>query len=315
MKVALTVLSAWTELKEPPTIEPSQGFKALNFEQSQAASFLSCGVDSLATLYSNKTLLSHDHPASIRAVIPIHYYLWKHPTRTIEEGAKRAEKRNRMVSNVAADLGIDVIPVKTNILNLYPDGEFFSHRWLGAVLSSIGHLFSKRFNKVYIASGGSINNKLKFIGERPQEKRSTGTHPLIDPYYTSAHFQVMHHGLQMDRTEKIKLISEWSTGLQNVFVCEGSVSGENNCGRCQKCIRTMIVFAALDKLKDSSFPIDDVSPELVKTLDEYNMINNKRSLYLYQQLIPFLKDSGRDDLVNALNQVIDSWHMKHKNEV
>jgi 7-cyano-7-deazaguanine synthase in queuosine biosynthesis len=314
MKVALTVLSAMTDLKNPPTIEPSHCFKAQSFNQNKAVSFLSGGVDSLATLYSNKKLLPENHPASIRAVIPIHYYPWKHPTRTIEEGAWRAQKRIRMARNVATDLEIDVIPVKTNVLNLYPDGQFYSRHWIGAIMSSIAHLFSKRFNKAYIASGSPITKILDFIDKRIQTKRPTGTYPLFDNYYTSGHLQVMHHGLQMDRTEKIKLISEWPTGLQNIFTCEGAVSGENNCGKCEKCIRTMTVLATLDKLKHSSFPVDDVSPELLKTLDEYDMINTKRKLYNYEQYIPLLKDSGRHDLVKTLNQVIDSWYKKHKEE-
>jgi hypothetical protein len=210
-----------------------------------------------------------------------------------------------MASNVAKDLGIDVIPVKTNVLNLYPNGEFYSNRWIGAILASIGHLFSKRFNKFYIASGSQVMSIIRY---------PWGTHPFLDDYYSSGHLQVMHHGLHLTRSEKIKLISKWQTGLQNIFVCEGRVSRENNCGTCEKCIRTMIVLAALDKLKDSSFPIDDVSPELVKTLDKYNMIQWDANSY-YQQFIPILPDSRRHDLVNALKKVVDSWYMKHKNEV
>ena len=99
-------------------------------------------------------------------------------------------------------------------------------------MSSIGHLFSKRFNKVYIASSNSINGILTFDSDRVKELRPIGTHPLIDDFFSCAHFQVMHHGIHMNRAEKIKLISNWPIGLQNIFVCEGRISGENNCGRC-----------------------------------------------------------------------------------
>jgi hypothetical protein len=66
------------------------------------------------------------------------------------------------------------------------------------------------------------------------------------------------------------------------------------------------------KLKDSSFPVEDVSPELIKTLDKYNMIFSERELFSYQQYIPLFRDSGRYDLVDALNQVFDLYHTKHK---
>jgi hypothetical protein len=74
----------------------------------------------------------------------------------------------------------------------------------------------------------------------------------------------------------------------------------------------MMVLAALDKLKDSAFPIDDVSPKLLKTLDEYNMIFSEREIFSYQQYIPLFRDYGRYDLVDAISQVFDSWHKKHK---
>jgi 7-cyano-7-deazaguanine synthase in queuosine biosynthesis len=304
MKVALTVLCEWySDLGEQPRIDAENGFKALNFGQSQAVSFLSGGIDSLATLYSNKKLLPEDHPSSIRAVIPIHYHQWKHPRRTIEENKWRAEKRIRMAQNVAEELGVDVLPVETNVLNLYPDGQFYSKRWIGAILGSISHLFSKRFNKAYIASGSPIIKLLRY---------THGTHPFLDDYYSSGHLTVKHHGLHMDRYDKIKLISEWQTGLQNIFVCEGRKSGENNCGRCEKCIRTMVVLAALNKLKDSSFPVEYVSPERLKTLYKYNMIKGESYLHPYKQVIPILREADRLDLANALNQVIDSWYEKHK---
>jgi hypothetical protein len=211
-----------------------------------------------------------------------------------------------MAQNVATDLGIDVIPVKTNVLNLYPDGQFYSRYWIGAIFGAIAHIFSKRFNKTYIASGSSIMEIVRYLH---------GSHPFVDDYYSSGHLSVMHHGSHMERHEKIKLISEWPTGLQNIFTCEGRKSGENNCGRCEKCIRTMLVLAGLDKLKDSSFPVDDVTPELLMTLDEYNMIPYEAWLKeYYLQIIPLLRDGGRQDLVDALNQVAESWYLKHKKE-
>jgi hypothetical protein len=314
MQVALAVLRHWTALDDPPTIDATHGFHARHPQPPFAASFLSCGVDSMATLYTNNTLLPPDHPGAIRAVIPIDY-LWKHPNRTREEEAWRAKKRNRMAATVAADLDIDVIPLRTNILDLNPDGVFFFRRWTGAVLSAIGHALSQRFNQVYVASSNTIKGSLLFDGERATQQRPIGTHQLIDPFFSSAHLQVIHHGIQMNRIEKVKRFANWPVGLQNLFVCEGRVSGENNCGRCEKCIQTMMVLAALGKLKDSAFPIDDVTPDLVATLDEYDMIKLNMSIYYYQEFIPFLQASGRPDLAQALTRVIEAWHTKHSKEI
>src|SRR5439155_23473995 len=117
----------------------------------------------------------------------------------------------------------------------------------------------------------------------------SGSHPLLDSYYSSAHFQIEHHGLDMSRFEKTALVADWPIALQNIRVCQNDSSGNTNCGTCEKCIRTMTALAALGKLKDCrSFPGDDVFPELLHSVQQYHMIHNEYEANWYREILPAL---------------------------
>ena len=286
---AMTMLEAWyPELGRPLTIEPSHGFKAIPPFQAQSASLLSCGIDSLATVRWNKMNLPSDHPASIKGLIPVCFP--REIGLTEEETSNRTRKRIASASRVGADVGTYSIPIMTNILELDGDGWFFNYKWHSAVFIAAAYFVSRCFNKFYIAASDDAAHFIHW-----------GSNPLLDSWYSSGHVQIEHHGMSMSRFEKTKLVSEWPAGLQNILVCQGRDSGQSNCGKCEKCIRTMVMLEALGKLREcSSFPIDEISPELLNTLEEYNM--GYRSKY-YNLLKPLLAERGRNDLVTAIEQI------------
>ena len=303
VRTALATLKAWypAQLGPAPTIEPSRGFKVRRPFQGHAVSLLSCGIDSLATLRWNKLHLPSDHPASIKGVIVIDFN--GHPELSAEESHEQPQGRLAVASEVAADADVDLIPVRTNLWWLVNDGYFFDEKWHGAVLSSIASFFSGRFHKAYIASTHDAAHLHPW-----------GSHPLLDSYYSSAHFQIEHHGLDMSRFEKTALIADWPIALQNIRVCQNDSSGNTNCGTCEKCIRTMTALVALGKLKDCrSFPGDDVSPELLYSVQQYHMIPNEYEANWYRELLPALTQGGRHDLVTALQQFVLSYAHEQAN--
>ena len=301
INAALMTLRSWyPEMGAPPDIESSHGFRTHRPFRTRAASFLSCGIDSLATLRWNKLYIPSDHPASIDGAILLDYF--NSPNITAEEASNQTRKRLAAASQVTKDAGVYPIPVKTNILSLDDDGYFFTYKWHGAVLSSVAHFFSKGFSKAYIASTADAAHLHPW-----------GSHPLLDSYYSSAHLRIEHHALDMSRFSKTALVAEWPVGLQNILVCQGKNSGKTNCGLCEKCIRTMTGLVALGKLRDcGSFPADDVSPELLNTLWEYDMIYSEYQVSCYSELIPALRKCGRDDLAAVLQQTLLLYAQKQR---
>ena len=295
IKAACDTIQSWyPELGKPPVIEMKFQSKALKPFKEQAASFLSCGIDSLATIRANKLAVPEDHPLSTKLGIAIDY---ERPHGiTTEEESNRARNRKAAANIICKDAGMMPMVVKTNILRL-SDGYFFDYKWHGAAMSAIAHFLSRSCNKIYIASSYTIPHLEPW-----------GSHPLLDPYYSSAHLSVEHHGIEMSRLEKTKLVAQWPVGLNNIQVCTGQNSGKSNCGACEKCIRTMTSLVALGKLKGChAFPIEEVTPDLLNTLEEYDMIYAENQLYFYVEMIPYLQNKGRGDLISVINRISEKF--------
>ncbi len=302
LKVVFRTISCWfPELGPPPLIE-SPAERARLPIGTEAASLLSCGIDSLATLRRNKLSLPPEHPGAIRAVILVD--LCETPSESGEEFRVRSGGRMAAARPVAADAGIEAIPILTNLWWLIDDGNFFSERWHGAMYLSAACFLSRRFNQLYIASSFNASTL-----------RPWGSHPLSDPYYSSAHFQIVHDGMGNSRFEKTRFVADWPVAVDNVRVCQNDDHATANCGTCEKCIWTATAFVAFGKLQHcKAFPNRDVTAELIHTIDEYRMLTSEYVCRRYEDLIGPLRDCGRDDLAAAIERVLQSRKRHLKRE-
>lgn len=67
-----------------------------------------------------------------------------------------------------------------------------------------------------------------------------GSHPLPTTLLAANGVDLVYDGGHLNRTQKVKLLSDWPIGYDNLRVCwQGDVTGEN-CGVCEKCIRTKL---------------------------------------------------------------------------
>ena len=69
-----------------------------------------------------------------------------------------------------------------------------------------------------------------------------GSTPLIDPMFSSDTFRLVHDGAGFARNQKVQLVSQWAAGMQNLRVCWEGSDPSRNCGRCEKCVRTILNF-------------------------------------------------------------------------
>jgi hypothetical protein len=137
-----------------------------------------------------------------------------------------------------------------------------------------------------------------------------GTHPLLDPLYSSSDLRIRHDGIELSRLEKTRLIAGWDVALQNLRVCNQYRqyrSGRLNCGRCEKCVRTMLGLLAVGALdKTNVFPSQNVSVELVrgpmKSDPPVWRGYDERASYI--ELFGPLTKLKRNDLVIAIKKLI-----------
>lgn len=280
-------------------IEAKEQASPLSQSKQRAGMLFSGGIDSLATLRANRLNYPLEHPGSIKDGLLVY------GLEVYEE-----EKFHHVldsISEIARDAGITLIPVYTNIRSIGPEdeGEFWSDFWLaqfmGAAFSAIAHTFSKRLNRVMISSCHDIPNVVPY-----------GSHPMINPNYSSTDLSIQHFGITLSRFDKTRLISDWDVALRHLRVCNRSLvyrPGVLNCGVCEKCLRTKIALLALGVLeRTSAFADNEISPERVQTTVRLS----KPSVAFYKELLAPLSEKGHQDLVGVIKRKITEYKWRQR---
>ena len=265
----------------------------------RAGCFFSGGIDALCMLRNNHLHFEPTHPNFIKDGLIVYGILrgedCKDPSFDyVLQGA----------SAVAQDAGINLISVYTNayahLKDLDPKYNFWKYEYHGSFLAAVAHVFSSRLTTASIASTYNLAN-LDYWG----------SHPLLDPNYSSSNLQIRHEDAALSRLSKTKIVSEWDVALQHLRVCNDKNSyrdGNYNCGRCEKCVRTMTALLTLGLLdKTPTFKVKDVSQKL---LNQAVTITDSYEEACYRELIPPLAQMNRTDLINGIRKEILSFQIK-----
>jgi hypothetical protein len=289
----LRTLASWyPDLGDPPAIESAAGTKARPAIGSGAMEYLSCGVDSMATLRANRLWYEKGHPLSIRACV-LADWMGRDPDEPSGYTSNPDAGKLASTSRVCDAADADLITLRTNLWYLDGDGYFFTNKAFGAYYAGMAHLFDRTFSTSYTAA--SMDATAPF---------PVGSHPMLDPYYGSSSLRIEHHGTYMSRFERTRLIAGWQAALDYLNVCQNDCRGEGNCGTCEKCIRTKVALVALGKLGDASaFEEDDVDTELLETVIEYDMVHSIWVANYWRDMIEPLRGAGRDDLVAVVERI------------
>jgi hypothetical protein len=262
-----------------------------------AASFLTGGVDSLATLRSNRLNIPRSHPQSIDKNILMYGVDIGLGGRSSEEkdtSKQKFQEVKRALAPITKSAGTALIPVYTNIRNLDDDNDFYTRKWHGSLLAAVAHALSNTIHTAYIGSTFDYANSTTW-----------GSTPLMDPLFSGSSLRVEHDGARLSRLEKVRLLSSWPEAIDNVRVCFVNRPGELNCGRCEKCIRTKLELAAVGKLDESgAFSASEISPKLVT---EELQILSPFAAVCYEEAIEPLRKRGRRRVADALETKLRNY--------
>ena len=287
LNTVMALMRVWSggEIR-PLSIEPEGVARALKQPPRHRAGLVySGGIDSIAALRLNMMHYPEAHPGRIRDCFFIHgmdiggvvargmkYYVFD-----------RALAAMHAVTEAA---GVTAVPVYTNIRHLHDERELWLNRFFGAVLAAVGHAFSRRVDLFSIASSYDLEN----LGP-------CGSHPLLDPNYSSLDLRIHHRDVELTRIDKLRVVSQWEPGFQNFRVCLANVEDRLNCGKCEKCVRTMLGLLGIDALhKTRAFVEDDVTPDM---LDAFKITIRHRDPF-YREVLPLLEKQGRTDLTDKI---------------
>lgn len=149
-----------------------------------------------------------------------------------------------------ADLQLPLVNMRTNVREIGVDWE----EGFGSVMAAALSLLKGRFRQ------GLVGSCSRYDFFQPY-----GSTPLVDPLFSSDNFRVIHDGGGFSRTQKVRVVNQWAVGAANLRVCWAGADPSRNCGRCEKCIRTILNFRAVGAGLPSCFK-SDVSDEDIASM-------------------------------------------------
>lgn len=192
--------------------------------------FLSCGVDSFYSVLRNRDRITHlifvggfDVPLESEITLE-----------NAVQGARAA----------ASALGLPLIEVRTNLRELSDGVLSWQYQYHGTGLATIAHALSDHIGVAIIPSTYS-----------KVQLRPCGSHPYLDPWWSGDQMRIEHGEIDVSRPEKVWAIAEHQVVLDHLRVCWDKYTTTVNCGRCEKCVRTMFALEAVGALtRCATFP-------------------------------------------------------------
>lgn len=228
--------SCWRPRQYKPieiTAEVEQEQLGAKSSDSAIATF-SGGVDSCFTVFRHRTGLVGKHPRNLKAGLMVHGFDIPLEQNQVFDRAVAKSK------TILTSLGMELIPIATNfrqIIKLNWEDVF------GTAAASSLMLLQGGYTVGLIASASPYQSMLF----------PWGSNPVTDPLLSSNAFQLVHDGAGFTRQQKIREIANWPEALQNLRVCWQGEQLDRNCGRCEKCIRTILCFRVVGITNPSCF--------------------------------------------------------------
>ncbi|NEO98053.1 MAG: hypothetical protein F6K58_05020 [Symploca sp. SIO2E9] len=252
---------------------------------NQVGAFFSLGVDSFYTFHkhlssSNPVLPHISHLIHMKGIeFPLHYY------RDNQEQAV-----NTRIKDVAKETGIDVIFGETNIRTHFP--LKWGQHYHGAGLASVALSLSGGLKSVLIPSTDSYKTIFHW-----------GSSPLFDHWWSTEKTSIFHDGSEVERAEKTaKFLPQDALAKKYLRVCLKNYGSETNCGRCTKCVRTMLPLYVSGQLSMfKTFP-DQLPKDWTKILH----INDEHDLSHAEAILELGKEyNGEPKVLTSLSRKIE----------
>jgi hypothetical protein len=185
-----------------------------------------------------------------------------------------------------------LIPFSSNIR----ETRFRSLPWgtigHGNAMASVALILEGVYNRVLIPSTDGY-----------RETGPWGSHATTDHYYSSSVMRIIHDGAAFSRFQKTELVATSTPALSAIRVCWRSQSDEN-CGKCEKCIRTMIALELCGVLKKTP-TLAHATLDLDRVARVYCPHQKTGSMHLYYtEMLTLARQRGRHDLAKAISRAL-----------
>jgi hypothetical protein len=242
----------------------------------RVASFFSGGVDSFAAILANPEITDL---IFVRGVDIL-------PRLAHQDGL--ADEVEASLRGAAAELGKPLHVVETNVREL-SDPLIRWEPYFACPLVAIAHFFAPLFDRVVIA------------GDTDHETQPLlGAALLVDELWSSEEVEIADWGGRLNREQRVEMIAEHPVVQATLRTCWENLDGAYNCGRCRKCLLTMVSLEAIGAREGvATFPSDlDLG-----VLDGAEL-TQPIALALWEDLLDHVRDRGRTDLAPPLEEFV-----------
>lgn len=229
------------------------------------ALFFTLGVDSFYSLLKAPEQREREVE---RQMAPIESLLFVHGYDIGLDDVELYEDTRRNIERVAAARGARALLTRTDLRAL-SEGAVNWELYHGAALASVGLALGSQLSNIVIASSWARENL-----------RPWGSHPGLDPLWSTERTTFLHEGLEARRWQKVRAISQSPLALDNLRVC-WEAPGRYNCGRCDKCLLTMLMLERTRALGRCATLPDTIDPALLRGLD----LSSRASLTVLDDLL------------------------------
>lgn len=205
---------------------------------------ISCGVDSLHALACQTSMKFKKHNIT---------HLTFNNVGSHGEG-ERAEKlyhaRLERPRRFAEEYGFEFVASDSNLQNVVEQNHFKSHTYSSMFAV---YCLQKLYSVYYYASSGYKYHEFRLY-DIPGS--SCGSYEMLSlPLLSTHNLRIYSEGEGMSRMTKLKSVVKYAPSYKYLNVC---LDEGDNCGKCEKCVRTLLGLDALGAL-DKYSPVFDIA--------------------------------------------------------
>ena len=263
------------------------GFDTVEQTGNLIGTGISCGVDSLVTIYDNY-INETDQNFRINSLFFVN--CGTHGDFENEETYKRFWNRVTLNKTAAEELGL---PMYLIISNYHAYTHKIGEESIGylAIYSCVISL--QKYIKRYLTSSNISYDEIAEFSRAARDLDLAEYCESFMPHLVSTEcFELVIDGCQYTRAEKTEHISDWEFAQKHLNVCVTPVDGATNCCCCDKCMMTLIALEANEKLEQFKKVFD------LKTYKNHSFTGKCRFLSHYGQqpcetsVIKYAKEHG-----------------------
>lgn len=204
------------------------------------------------------------------------------------------EKTLASLRRIATAFDKRLIVIRTN-LRSFTDQYIHWNRMHGTGLAGVAHLLTSEISRINIAAGQSYRTPVP-----------AGSHALVDQNWSSEGLEIIHDGLEKTRLGKVMEVSRSDLALQTLRVCWVNPDNDYNCGRCEKCLRTMVslqIAGALERCTVFAVPLD------LKRLSKLTFFDQVVSIYTRENVEALRQQPHNKRLYRVMQRVLNRFYL------